>query len=311
LTNAGVALLYQDAELKVRWARNLPDIWRSDDLFGATDADYLPEPEATLIGDIKRQVLETGKQRTFGLRISGERPARWFDLWFDADIAADGSIIGVVTTMVETTERVRREQTLRTLLRDVSHRSKNLLAIIQSIATQTGRYSGTVDIFLRRFRGRLQSLASSQDLVTSSDWRGALLSELVAGQIDRYRENEAVGINLTGVDPHLDPNATLHIGLALHELLVNSMMHGALSRPGGRVDLHTELLDRETGRALVMEWREKLERPPPEEAPEKRFGSVALERVVPASLDGDATYEIGADRLTYRLEFPDSNFELV
>ena len=54
---------------------------------------------------------------------------------------ADGAVQGVITTAVEMTEQKRREQTLRTLLREVSHRSKNLLAIIQSIATQTGRYS--------------------------------------------------------------------------------------------------------------------------------------------------------------------------
>ena len=93
---------------------------------------------------------------------------------------------GIVTTAVETTEQKRREQTLRVLLREVSHRSRNLLAIIQSIATQTGRYSSTIDGFLSGFRGRLQSLASSQDLVTSSNWRGADLGDLLLGQVSRY-----------------------------------------------------------------------------------------------------------------------------
>ena len=100
-----------------------------------------------------------------------------------------GSVSGIVSTIVDVTSQKHREQTLRTLLREVSHRSKNLLAIIQSIATQTGRYSGSIDVFLTRFRGRIQSLASSQDLVTSSNWRGATLSELVAGQVSRYCED--------------------------------------------------------------------------------------------------------------------------
>ena len=86
-------------------------------------------------------------------------------------------------TAVDITEQKRREQALRALLREVAHRSKNLLAIIQSIATQTGRYSETVDDFLSRFRGRLQSLASTQDLVTSSDWRGAALQDLVLDRL--------------------------------------------------------------------------------------------------------------------------------
>lgn len=104
------------------------------------------------------------------------------------------------------------------MLREVSHRSKNLLAIIQSIATQTGRYSGTIEGFLVRFRGRLQSMASSQDLVTSSNWRGANLHELVMGQVARYSADPSRAIRFAGTQPFLNPNAALHVGLALHNL---------------------------------------------------------------------------------------------
>src|SRR5690606_26338767 len=126
----------------------------------------------------------------------GEREDQWFDLWIDADTTPDGTPSGIITTIVETTDQKRREQTLRVLLREVSHRSRNLLAIIQSIATQTGRYSSTVDGFLARFRGRLQSLASSQDLVTSSNWRGADLGDLVHGQAARFSATPQAAVRL-------------------------------------------------------------------------------------------------------------------
>ena len=170
---------------------------------------------------------------------------RWFQVWVDADRGDCGDVHGVVTTMVETTEQKRREQTLRTLLREVSHRSKNLLAIIQSIATQTGRYSGHIDDFLTRFRGRLQSLASSQDLVTSSNWRGAALRELVIGQVGRYGADPAHSLRFQGANPYLNPNAALHIGLAMHELAVNSVSYGALSRPDGFVEVTADLTPRQ------------------------------------------------------------------
>ena len=122
---------------------------------------------------------------------------------------------------------------MRALLREVSHRSKNLLAIIQSIATQTGRYSGTIDSFLSRFRGRLQSLASSQDLVTSSNWRGADLRELVLGQVGRYVADPTRAHAASKAPiPISIPMRRLHIGLALHELAVNSVSYGALSKAG-------------------------------------------------------------------------------
>ena len=132
-------------------------------------------------------MLQSGEPESLEISVpNGGNAVHWYEMSVDADKSAEGAINGVITTAVDVTERKRREQTLRALLREVSHRSKNLLAIIQSIATQTGRYSGTIDAFLSRFRGRLQSLASSQDLVTSSNWRGADLRELVRGQVGRY-----------------------------------------------------------------------------------------------------------------------------
>jgi two-component sensor histidine kinase len=227
----------------------------------------------------------------------------------DADRADSGAIRGLLTTAVETTEQRRREQTLRTLLREVSHRSKNLLAIIQSIATQTGRYSGGIDSFLLRFRGRIQSLASSQDLVTSSNWRGARLQELVAGQVARYCADPQRNIRLEGENPYFNPNAALHIGLALHELAVNSVRYGALAASDGSVMISVERHDggQETP-DLVLIWSEASVADPAT-LKEKRFGSVALERVVPASLGGSASLAFGPVELGYRLTIPAHNFE--
>ncbi|TIU10970.1 MAG: sensor histidine kinase, partial [Mesorhizobium sp.] len=89
------------------------------------------------IGAAKRNVVASGNPEHLEFSIPADDGVRWFQLWVDADHDDGGAVQGVVTTMVETTEQKRREQTLKTLLREVSHRSKNLLAIIQSIATQT------------------------------------------------------------------------------------------------------------------------------------------------------------------------------
>jgi len=288
----------------------VPDVWPATDITGLHDEAYLVVADLARIQAMKRQLLQDGKPCRFEMRQTVGSGNRWYDVWLDADRAADGSMIGVVTTLVETTAHKQREQALRLLLREVSHRSKNLLAVIQSIATQTGRYSGTIDVFLNRFRGRLQSLASSQDLVTSSNWNGARLSELVEGQATRYCDDPAYSIRLDGIDPQLSPNAALHIGLALHELIVNSMSHGALSQPNGYVHLSARLEDGpDKMGAMQLLWLEKsphTEQP----APRKQFGSVALERVVPASLDGKAELIIGEGRVEYRLSIPASNFEL-
>jgi two-component sensor histidine kinase len=310
LGNTGITVIYQDRDLRVTWAQNIPATWGHQDVIGLTDEEYLPAVDRGRIVELKHAVLADGTPQRLEMRQSIETGSRWYDMWLDADRDSKGNVVGVVTTLVETTGHKQREQTLRTLLREVSHRSKNLLAVIQSIATQTGRYSGSIDVFLNRFRGRLQSLASSQDLVTSSNWRGARLSELIDGQAARYCEDTAYSIRLEGIDPHLTPNAALHIGLALHELIVNSMSHGALSHPNGYVDLVARMgRDDEGRRECVIVWTEKA-RQGEEEAPEKRFGSVALERVVPASLDGTARLAIADGSVEYRLTVPEANFDL-
>ncbi len=310
LKNAGVAVIAQDRNLKVLWTQNLPSSWQGGAVAGSSDEDFLGEADAQASIAIKRQVLETGQSDKYELRYGSGDGGRWFSIWVDIRRDPAGDVQGVLSTIVDITNQKHREQTLRTLLREVSHRSKNLLAIIQSIATQTGRYSGSIDVFLARFRGRIQSLASSQDLVTSSNWRGAMLSELVAGQVSRYCEDPEFSIRLKGVDPYLNPNAALHIGLALHELVINSMSHGALSRPNGYVSLSAILEENEDKkRVVILNWHENT-RVADSEIGDRRFGSIALERVVPASLEGEAKLSFADGYLDYRLSIPEDNFEL-
>lgn len=307
LRNAGISVLYQDRDLKTVWARNMRAPWASGPP-GTSDGG-LPPSQAERIEAARRNVIASGNPERLEISLAGEDGMRWFEVWVDADRGGDGVVQGVVTTKVETTEQRRREQTLKALLREVSHRSKNLLAIIQSIASQTGRYSDGIGDFLTRFRGRLQSLASSQDLVTSSNWRGARLRELVAGQVSRYGADPAHGLRFEGANPYLTPNAALHIGLAMHELAVNSVSYGALSRPGGFVEVAARrMTDGDGEPTLSLVWSETIGRNE-RRASQKRFGSVALERVVPTSLNGTATLAMTGDRLEYRLVVPHGNFE--
>lgn len=310
LGNTGIAVLYQDRDLKIVWFQNVPPSWSVLNLEGKSDADFLPQPEASRMIQAKTDVLKSAISAGLELRLSEGDSARWFEVWIDADKSDGGLIAGVITTAVDITDQKRREQTLRVLLREVSHRSKNLLAIIQSIATQTGRYSDSIETFLTRFRGRIQSLASSQDLVTSSNWRGADLRELVSGQVARYATDPAHSVRFDGINPYLNPNAALHIGLALHELSVNSVSYGALSRPDGFVDISASIaMNGDASRSLTLIWREKISEED-DTMREKRFGSVALERVVPASLNGEARFKIENGMLEYRLLVPRDSFEV-
>jgi two-component sensor histidine kinase len=306
LANAGILVLYQRPDLKFVWVEEGPAAWWTGSPVGLTDHDILPRPDAEHVARAKRRCLAEGKPERVEARIIVPgHDSRWFDLWIDPDHDANGVIVGLITTAVEITEQKQREQTLRALLREVSHRSRNMLAIIQGIASQTSRYALTPEAFLDRFRARLQSLAESQDLVTSSNWRGADLRDLVVGQSRRYVDNPSRSIRIEGLTPFLNPNAALHIGLALHELIVNSVSYGALADAAGSVTLAVE---REPeSHDVVLTWRETV--PPGSSSANSRFGSVTLQRVVPTSLNGNAELKIDGGELTYRLRVPAGSLE--
>lgn len=266
----------------------------------------------------------------------------WFKFSIEAHRNAQGEILGIITTGVNISELRAREEVLKVLLREVSHRSKNLLAIIQSIAAQTARFCHNISGFLKKFQGRLQSLSSSQDLVTDSDWRGALLQDLIFAQTRFYTDSvaarEKCSIAVKGENPYLFPSAALHVGLALHELIINSASYGALAKGEGGIEICCRALPAETAEraeneeesgALMLSWREEF---PPEAAQAAslaeqaeagtgaaapgagdfaagaRFGSIVLERIVPVSVDGEAQYSIKNGIIEYSLKIPVSQF---
>ncbi|MDQ6433587.1 HWE histidine kinase domain-containing protein [Mesorhizobium sp. LHD-90] len=308
LSNTGISITYCDLEFKVVWAENIPSAWSRHPVDGKQLTDFLPSGVANDLIRAKHDVVATGVSRKLEICIPAEGGSAWFAIWLDVDRTPEGEICGVMATAVDITDQKHREQTLRTLLREVAHRSKNLLAIIQSIATQTGRHAENVDGFLSRFRGRLQSLASTQDLVTSSNWRGASLMELIVGQVGRYTADPHRNIRIEGDQPYLNPNAALHIGLALHELAVNSVSYGALARPDGHVTITTQIQARPAVPALSIKWSEGIS-VSSRSVGQRRFGSVALERVVPAALNGSAKLELTDTKLTYSLLVPEGSYE--
>ena len=99
-----------------------------------------------------------------------------------------GDIVGLTCASVDVTERKEGEAHLRLLMRELTHRSKNLLAVIQAMARQTARHAGSIDGFLNQFGARLQALAASHDLLVRESWHGASLRELIQSQLAAYIE---------------------------------------------------------------------------------------------------------------------------
>src|SRR5262249_13810290 len=89
-------------------------------------------------------------------------------------------IIGV---NVDVTRRKKQEDDLRFIMDELSHRTKNLLSVVQAMASQTARYSGSYSDFEERFLGRIRALSQSHDLLVSQNWTGAPLLDLIFAQL--------------------------------------------------------------------------------------------------------------------------------
>lgn len=303
LRGSQVTVYTQDRELRYTSISNLMLGRPIDDILGHTDDEILPPDGRATITAAKREALASGQPKRAEVVIEDDLGARWQDLHIEPLRNEQGEVIGLTCAAVDVTERKEAEAHLRLLLRELTHRSKNLLAVIQAMARQTARHAGSIEFFLDQFGARLQALAASHDLLVRESWYGASLNELVRSQLTAYVDTEDSQVDIDGPNVALKPEAAQNLGLALHELAVNAAKFGALSTPIGRITIRWERQEG-TG-SIALDWHEKLG---PKVKPRRKrgFGSMVIERNLARALDADVTMDFDADGLRCRIVIPPS-----
>ena len=177
-------------------------------------------------------------------------------------------------TNTDITDQKQHEEQIQFLMNEVNHRSKNMITLVQAIARQT---ASKHEDFMPRFSERMQSLASSQDLLVHSGWRGARVDEIVNSQLAHFKDLIGTRIFLKGPQVRLTSAAAQSLGMALHELATNAGKYGALSNDTGTVTILWNVVQNGTGKFDIT-WSE--EGGPPVTAPERRgFGSTVIEKM--------------------------------
>ncbi len=221
--------------------------------------------------------------------------------------SSDGRAARMMNVVADVTDRKLAEEHNKMLMRELSHRAKNLLAVILSIATQTGRNAKSLDEFKSQFTLRLQSLAASHDLLVMQDWQGAVLAELVRDQLAPFIQTEASRLRASGPDVMVSPKAAEALGLALHELATNAVKYGALSVPAGHVSIAWEWdSSPERPGALQLRWVEQGG-PPVTPPAHKGFGYIVCQRVVADLVGGAVEIEFLPEGLRWSVSIPASN----
>jgi PAS domain S-box-containing protein len=203
-------------------------------------------------------------------------------------------------TIQDITERKEREEKEHLLMREINHRAKNMLSVVDAIAHQTA--TKNPEDFVERFSERIQALSANQDLLVRNEWNGVEIADLVRAQLAHFADLIGSRIAMHGPKLRLNPAAAQAIGLALHELSTNAGKYGALSTEAGRVDVGWGA-DRDT---LTMSWTER--EGPVVSAPKRRgFGTVVLETMAARSVDGKVDLSCAPSGLTWRLTCPAAN----
>ncbi len=203
-------------------------------------------------------------------------------------------VIGVVQDI---TARKAEEQARDTLVAELDHRVKNVLASVQSLAAQSARRTTSLDAFLKTFAGRLEAMASAHTLLTATRWRGAEVGNIAAAELGGLAPGQA---RWSGPEVLLNPRATNALTLALHELATNAVKFGALSNESGRVEV---VWSRRAGGGFELTWSERGG-PPVNQPTHRGFGATLLERVTGRELGGEALLDFrsGGVRVVIRAD---------
>jgi len=229
------------------------------------------------------------------LRPNGE--IRWCIGTAAASVDRTGKVVRISGVTIDITDRKEADERQILLAREVDHRARNALAVIQSIIRLT--HANSVEDYVQAIEGRIKALARAHTLLSDSRWNGADLGSLVNEELAPYRAGDR--IRCGGPDISLQPATAQGLALALHELATNAAKHGALSAPGGKISLDWQL----QGDALTLHWVEN-DGPRIAEPTSRSFGLKVIAASIQQQLGGRASFDWNPQGLRCAVSIPRS-----
>lgn len=302
LQNSPMTLVEQDDQLRYTWVFNPPAEFDPHDMVGRRGEDFADAETIAPVDGLRRETLASGELRE--AEISVERGGRtfWYLLQTQRTELRDGRV-GVISRSIDITAQKQQQEHLQVITRELNHRSKNLLTIVQSIARQTALGLDVPAAFMSRLGERLGSLAAAHDVLVEGDWRGADLRAVIESQLKHQMQSMGERIGLEGESFELAPDVAHYLGLAVHELGANALKYGALSGDAGRVDISWSMSSKHEGGGLRLQWRESGG-PRVERSGVEGFGSTILEFLTPRALGGEAELRFDHDGVVWALRVP-------
>lgn len=232
---------------------------------------------------------------TQGEEVFVHKDGSFYPVAFTASPVQDDNarIVGTVVEVRNISEEIRRNEARDLLMREVDHRSRNVLAIVQSLMHLTR--AADLDAYKATLAGRVNALARAQTSLASRQWEGGRLEDVIREELDALCPRDQVSI--AGPEVDLSPEQVQPISMLLHELATNANKYGAFSQHGGRLSVTWSL----TARRVILEWRE-AGGPPVTPPARQGFGS-ALKDAMARQIGGSLTRRWEPDGLTAEVAF--------
>ncbi len=290
------------------WDRTVRSIWGVDETADiGTEVFWgsLHPDDLALVQEAMGRAEDPGGTRRYDVEYRihrwNDNALRWVKVASDIVFDEMGPV-KMTGTIQDITDRKAAEEQSLLLMREVNHRAKNLLAVVQSIAHQMAQ-GADPETFAKRFSERLAGLASSQDLLVRSQWKGVDLGELVASQLAHYKHLIGIRIHVAGEQLHVSAGAAQNLGMALHELATNAAKYGALSNKNGEISIGWTVSP--ATEKFSISWTESGG-PTVTEPGHKGLGSLIITRLLERSLEGKVALQFGTDGLRWSLTAPAS-----
>lgn len=251
---------------------------------------FIHPDDVAAVRDVVADTAHRAGRREVSCRII--RPDNGQVLWMSSAAMLIRGIGGVIEKVVGVVRDISGAKAVEderdALAAEMDHRVKNVLASVQSLASQSARRTVSLDAFLKTFSGRLEAMAAAHTLLTSTRWRGAEISHIAAAELGGLAFGQA---RWEGPEIILSPRATNTLTLALHELGANAVKYGALSTETGRVEVRWRAID---GGGFELVWTE-INGPSVAPPTRRGFGYTLLERVTGRELGGQVIVEFRPD----------------
>jgi len=267
--------------------------------FAVTPANVQPFVHPDDLDELRKALAQFSKgAKSYEAEFRIHRPngdMRWCFGTAAATLDAGGRVVRISGVTIDITERKHAEERQNLLAREVDHRAKNALALVQSIVRLTRGES--VKAYVHAVEGRITALARVHTILALSSWQGAETRKLIDEELAPYCVGDQVSFD--GPEVKLQPATAQTLTLALHELVTNSAKYGALSTVSGRLSIIWKV----QADHLVLEWKE-MDGPLIQKPISRGFGTRSVIASIESQLGGQAEFDWRAEGLICRLLVP-------